>query len=50
MPAWGARQISKILGVKFEVKGQKNIIQDSGCVVLINHQSIIDLLGKCIPS
>lgn len=44
LPAWGARQISKILGLKWELRGRENIIQDSGCVVLINHQSAIDLL------
>jgi lysophosphatidate acyltransferase len=44
LPAWGGRQISKILGLKWEMKGQENIVQNSGCVVLINHQSCLDLL------
>jgi len=30
------------------MKGQENIVQNSGCVVLINHQSCLDLLGNCI--
>lgn len=44
LPAWGGRQISKILGLKWEMRGQENIVQNSGCVVLINHQSCLDLL------
>lgn len=46
LPAWGARQISRILGLKWKMKGHKNIVQNVGTVVLINHQSCIDLLGK----
>lgn len=38
--------MSKLLGIKFEMKGQENIVQDSGCVVLINHQSALDILGE----
>lgn len=44
LPAWGARQISKLLGLTWELRGRENIIPDSGCVVVINHQSAIDLL------
>ncbi|XP_066998663.2 1-acyl-sn-glycerol-3-phosphate acyltransferase beta [Anabrus simplex] len=44
LPAWGARQISKLLGLRWEMRGLENAVQDSGCVVLINHQSAIDLL------
>jgi len=45
LPAWGGRQISKLLGLKWEMRGKENIVQNSGCVVLINHQSCLDLLG-----
>lgn len=44
LPAWGARQISKILGIQFHLRGLDNVVNDSGCVVLINHQSCLDLL------
>ncbi|XP_049954239.1 1-acyl-sn-glycerol-3-phosphate acyltransferase alpha-like [Schistocerca serialis cubense] len=44
LPAWGARQISKILGIKFHLRGLDNVVTDSGCVVVINHQSCLDLL------
>jgi hypothetical protein len=46
LPAWGARQLSKFLGIKFEITGHENIVQDSGCVVLMNHQSALDVLGE----
>ncbi|XP_023289495.1 1-acyl-sn-glycerol-3-phosphate acyltransferase beta [Orussus abietinus] len=42
-PAWCSRQTAKLLGIQFEIRGKENIVQDSGCVVLINHQSSIDL-------
>ncbi|XP_025415103.1 1-acyl-sn-glycerol-3-phosphate acyltransferase beta-like [Sipha flava] len=44
LPAWGGRQISKLLGLKWEMRGKENIVQNTGCVVLINHQSCLDLL------
>jgi hypothetical protein len=34
------------MGSKFEIKGHENIVQDSGCVVLMNHQSALDVLGE----
>jgi len=43
MPAWAARMTSKILGLKWIMIGHKNIVQDEGSVVLINHQSCLDL-------
>nr|CAD7204614.1 unnamed protein product [Timema douglasi] len=43
-PAWGARQISKLLGLQWEVRGMENAVNDTGCVILINHQSALDLL------
>ena len=46
LPAWSERQLSKLLGIKFELRGHENIVQDSGCVVLMNHQSALDILGE----
>ena len=40
----------KLLGIKFELRGHENIVQDSGCVVLMNHQSALDVLGKSCGS
>ncbi|XP_072745075.1 1-acyl-sn-glycerol-3-phosphate acyltransferase alpha-like isoform X4 [Anoplolepis gracilipes] len=43
MPARGIVRIAKIIGINFRFRGKENIIKDSGCVVLINHQSSLDL-------
>uniref|UniRef100_A0A1A9UGP9 1-acyl-sn-glycerol-3-phosphate acyltransferase n=2 Tax=Glossina TaxID=44049 RepID=A0A1A9UGP9_GLOAU len=43
IPAWSCRQLCKALGVTMEVRGLENIRKDSGGVVLINHQSCLDL-------
>ncbi|KAG8225580.1 hypothetical protein J437_LFUL002099 [Ladona fulva] len=44
-PAWGGRQTSKVLGMKWEIRGTEQVPKvDDGCVVLINHQSALDLL------
>lgn len=42
-PAWGCRAILRLLGVTYEVRGVHHIRHDHGAVVLINHQSFIDL-------
>lgn len=46
MPARGVITIAKIIGINFHFRGKENIVKDSGCVVLINHQSSLDLCGK----
>ncbi|XP_011872696.1 PREDICTED: 1-acyl-sn-glycerol-3-phosphate acyltransferase alpha isoform X3 [Vollenhovia emeryi] len=43
MPARGVVTIAKIIGMNFRIRGKENIVKDSGCVVLINHQSSLDL-------
>ncbi|CAG9765056.1 unnamed protein product [Ceutorhynchus assimilis] len=49
IPAAGLRMICNVLGISLKVEGHENIVQDSGCVVLINHQSCLDLVGFTIP-
>ncbi|XP_022910082.1 1-acyl-sn-glycerol-3-phosphate acyltransferase beta [Onthophagus taurus] len=44
IPAAGLRLAAKLMGVKCIVHGKENIVKDSGCVVVINHQSVIDLI------
>ncbi|XP_030767658.1 1-acyl-sn-glycerol-3-phosphate acyltransferase alpha [Sitophilus oryzae] len=44
IPAAALRVFCNLLGIKVTVEGHENIIKDSGCVVLINHQSQLDLL------
>lgn len=49
-PAWACVQFGKLLGVTFEVRGLENINRKKGAVVLINHQSGIDLMGESLTS
>lgn len=44
IPSFLLRASRKILGLEYSVEGTENIVKDSGCVVLINHQSAIDLI------
>ncbi|XP_003704528.2 1-acyl-sn-glycerol-3-phosphate acyltransferase beta-like isoform X2 [Megachile rotundata] len=37
------RTCVKLLGVSFHVRGKENIVKDTGSIVLMNHQSILDL-------
>lgn len=48
VPARCVVTIAKIIGMNFRFRGKENIVKDSGCVVLINHQSSLDLCGNCI--
>lgn len=44
IPAWCLKKMYyTLMGIKFEIRGKENIIRDSGCIVLINHQSMLDL-------
>lgn len=45
VPAWCIVQVGKLLGVSLEIQGLENINKDQGGVVMINHQSAIDLIG-----
>lgn len=46
IPAWFVVKAGQLVGVSFELQGLENIKKDHGGVVLINHQSGIDLIGK----
>ncbi|XP_032663166.1 1-acyl-sn-glycerol-3-phosphate acyltransferase alpha isoform X2 [Odontomachus brunneus] len=43
LPAYGAVIIRKMLGINYQLRGKENIVKDTGCVVLLNHQSSLDL-------
>ncbi|XP_014218260.1 1-acyl-sn-glycerol-3-phosphate acyltransferase beta [Copidosoma floridanum] len=43
IPAWGARFVAKLIGINYQIRGKENIVQNSGAVVMINHQSNLDL-------
>ncbi|CAG9858458.1 unnamed protein product [Phyllotreta striolata] len=44
LPSAGFRALCKILELECTIEGEENIVRNSGCVVLINHQSIIDMI------
>ncbi|ERL92184.1 1-acyl-sn-glycerol-3-phosphate acyltransferase alpha isoform X2 [Dendroctonus ponderosae] len=44
IPAAALRACSTFLGLTLSVEGVENIVQNTGCVVLINHQSMLDLI------
>ncbi|XP_018320801.2 1-acyl-sn-glycerol-3-phosphate acyltransferase alpha isoform X2 [Agrilus planipennis] len=44
LPAKLLRMFAWLFGLTYTVKGRENIVEDSGCVVLINHQSALDLI------
>uniref|UniRef100_V5G2U3 1-acyl-sn-glycerol-3-phosphate acyltransferase n=1 Tax=Anoplophora glabripennis TaxID=217634 RepID=V5G2U3_ANOGL len=44
MPAAGLRACCRFLGLTYSVEGLENVVKNSGCVVLINHQSMLDLI------
>lgn len=46
LPALGCRYLLQGLGVKYNIRGLENIQKNHGAVVVINHQSAIDLTGK----
>ncbi|XP_033329668.1 1-acyl-sn-glycerol-3-phosphate acyltransferase alpha isoform X1 [Megalopta genalis] len=41
--AWCLKLGMRLLGVQYHVRGKENLVQNSGSIVLINHQSSIDL-------
>lgn len=51
IPAWCIVKVGQLIGASFEIQGLENIDKNAGGVVVINHQSAIDLivLGKLWP-
>ncbi|XP_030380540.1 putative 1-acyl-sn-glycerol-3-phosphate acyltransferase acl-2 [Scaptodrosophila lebanonensis] len=43
VPAWCFRQLCRLVGITMEVRGLENVRKDHGSVVLMNHQSALDL-------
>lgn len=46
IPAWCIVKVGQLIGASFEIQGLENVNRKSGGVVLINHQSGIDLIGE----
>ena len=40
------RPIQKLIGLKFTVKGEELLKHQKTCVIVANHQSSLDVLGK----
>jgi len=52
------KHVTKVLGITWELRGAQHLAEERGCVVVANHQSILDILGmfniwrvmdKCAP-
>ncbi|XP_008071987.2 1-acyl-sn-glycerol-3-phosphate acyltransferase beta-like [Carlito syrichta] len=43
--SWFVRQFKYIFSLRFEVKGQHKLDVDRPCVIISNHQSILDMMG-----
>lgn len=41
------RSFKYVYGLRFEVSGQKKLEVDGPCVIISNHQSILDMMGRC---
>ena len=43
---WFVTMNSKLFGIKPEVRGAENLKLNNPCVIVCNHQSALDLIGK----
>ncbi|XP_055382003.1 putative 1-acyl-sn-glycerol-3-phosphate acyltransferase acl-2 [Condylostylus longicornis] len=44
VPAWGCRMLGQAIGITMEVRGLENVRKEHGSIVLMNHQSALDLI------
>lgn len=42
------RNLSKVVGINFTIRGGENLRGDKSCVLVSNHQSSLDILGNLI--
>lgn len=42
------KHCGRLLGIKCVIHGREKLLHDRACVVLMNHQSIIDLVGNTL--
>lgn len=40
------RHISCLVGLKWELRGQEHLEKEQACIIVANHQSSLDILGK----
>uniref|UniRef100_A0A8C5LIF1 1-acyl-sn-glycerol-3-phosphate acyltransferase n=1 Tax=Jaculus jaculus TaxID=51337 RepID=A0A8C5LIF1_JACJA len=43
--SWFVRSFKYVYGLRFEVKGRRKLEVNSPCVIISNHQSILDMMG-----
>ena len=43
--SWFVRSFKYAYGLRFEVKGRETLDEDQPCVIISNHQSILDMMG-----
>ncbi|XP_023982171.1 1-acyl-sn-glycerol-3-phosphate acyltransferase beta [Physeter macrocephalus] len=43
--SWFIRSFKYLYGLRFEVKGREKLEEDRSCVIISNHQSILDMMG-----
>ncbi|XP_057580394.1 1-acyl-sn-glycerol-3-phosphate acyltransferase beta [Hippopotamus amphibius kiboko] len=43
--SWFVRTFKYAYGIRFEVKGRQKLEEDRPCVIISNHQSILDMMG-----
>lgn len=48
IPAFFLRCFARILGLRWKVRGLENVDNSRGAVVLLNHQSSLDLYGELL--
>lgn len=46
---WFVMKFKYVLGLRFETKGLQKLEVDHPCVIISNHQSILDMMGKPGP-
>lgn len=44
--SWFVRSFKYAYGLRFEVKGRETLDEDRPCVIISNHQSILDMMGE----
>jgi 1-acyl-sn-glycerol-3-phosphate acyltransferase len=40
------KHVTKVLGITWELRGREQLAAERGCVIVANHQSMLDILGE----
>ena len=47
--SWFVRSFKYLYGLRFDVRGRQKLMEDHPCVIVSNHQSILDMMGRRGP-